>query len=92
MKYLILVLSLVLSFSAVAASVTISDTPEEDAQLAVAFGTHLDLKDGNGDPRDATSTEVDRAVYDWTWKVVYDEEVTAAEATAAAGVTRKDSR
>ena len=90
MKFLTIILSLLLSFSAFAGSMTITTTSAQDARLVAAFGTHLELTDGNGDPRNATGAEVKQAVIQFIKKTVKDEEITAAEGVAAAAVTEID--
>jgi len=74
MKFLIFILSLALSFSVFAGSMTITTTTAQDQRLVVAMGAYLKLKDAQGDPRNATGAEVRIGILRIIEKAVFEEE------------------
>ena len=67
-------------------TLTINTTAPQDARLTAAFGTRLGLVDGNGDPRDATGSEIKDEVINLLRKIVRQQEQVAARVVADAGV------
>lgn len=52
------------------ATLTINTTAPQDARLVVAFGNKLGLKDGSGNPRNATAGEIKQWIIDEVSAVV----------------------
>ncbi|MGB1560809.1 MAG: hypothetical protein ACPHN2_04845 [Sinimarinibacterium flocculans] len=59
---------------------TISTSAQDDERLEQAFGHHLGVTDGQGQPRSATAQEIKTALVDYLRRVVVDYERAAAVA------------
>jgi len=68
-------------------TLTINTTAPQDARIQAAFGKRLGTVDGNGDPRDATGSEIKDEVINLLRKIVRQQEQAEARVTAEAAVT-----
>ena len=72
------------------ATLTITTTAAHAARALTAFGDKFNLKDGNGDPRDATAAEMKDYFVNHMKGVVHSYETRVANTAASAAINQID--